>query len=1069
MDLETTPLQSRFRSLAFAAGITAMVVSAAVLLGWAAHIPWLTNLSPRFVTMKPATALCFFLSGLSLSLLAPLSSNSPTRGRVAQGMSLFVVLIGAATVMEFAAGVNLHFESLLFGGALDATGIPDPGRLSLASGIGFALLGLALLLVNVESRQGVRPTQYFALCVLYLSLLHLLGYLYDVNDLYRTFHQNSMAVHTAALFFLLSLGVLAARPDRGLAAVFNGPGIAGQMARRVLPTAAVLTITIAWIRLFFERRGFYGTGFGLAIFASANITIFSVLVFLAARSLNASIEQLNATSRDLASANQRANLTNFRLAAIIESSDDAIISKSLEGIITTWNAGAERIFGYSCADAVGKSIRMLLPPDRLAEETEILQHFAKGESVEHFESMRVRKDGKQILVSVTISPLRDATGAIVGISKIARDITETRRTEQAVQEQEARLAAIIGSAMDGIITVDARQLITMFNPAAEAMFGCQASDVLGTSLERFLPARFRAEHTEHIHVFGETQVTRRRMGRMGSIYGVRSTGEEFPIEASISKTEVQGKKIFTVILRDITDRKGAEEELRQQAVLLDLAPVFARDMNSNIILCTRGAERLYGYSKQEAVGRVSHDLLQTQFPSELRQIEKTLHSEGAWEGELNHRTRDGHQVFVHSQWVVHHDSQGKPAGILEVNGDLTELKRTQALQMRSQKLESLGTLAGGVAHDFNNILLAINGNAKLALDDLASDHPARRNLSEIAKAGARAADLIRRILSFSRPQEQNREPQAVQPVIEEALKLVRATLPASIQIESFFSPDLPPVALDSTQLHQVIVNLATNASHAIGDQPGVVTVRLSSRIVTSSDRIATPDLREGRYVCLSVSDNGAGMDRATLGRVFDPFFTTKPVGKGTGLGLSVVHGIVSSHGGAVTAYSQPGKGTSFVLFFPVADVSIIPPTAPPPVLPPAPGRQENILYVDDEEGLVMLGTLFLQRLGYQVTGHIDAAAALYDFNSRPNEFAAVVTDLSMPRMSGFDLVRELFKLRPDLPIILTSGYIRPEDQKVADALGIAQIILKPSTIDTLGHALNEILHHSLTPAKTIST
>lgn len=1068
MGLATTSFHERLRTFAFAAGITAMFVSAAVLLGWAAHIPWLTNLSPRFVTMKPVTALCFFLSGFSLSLLAHLSSQTAAARRLSQGLSLFVVLVGIATVVEFATDVNLHFENLLFGSALHATGILDPGRLSLASGIAFILLGMALLLVDVETRKGARPAQYVCLCVVYMSLLHLLGYLYDVDDLYRTFRQNSMALHTAVLFFVLSLGVLAARPDRGLAAVFNAPGIAGQMARRVLPSAALLTVAIAWVRLLFQRHGFYGTGFGLAIFASANITIFSVLVFLAARSLSASIERLDAASRDLADTNERAHRANFRLSAIIESSDDAIISKTLDGIITSWNASAERIFGYSVAEAIGRHMNMLLPPDRRPEEADILRRIAKGESVIHFESNRLRKDGQQILVSITISPLRDTSGAIVGASKIARDITETRRIEQAVQEQEARLGAIIGSAMDGIITVDARQFITMFNPAAEAMFECRASDVLGTSLEQFLPARFRAEHAQHIHVFGETQIPRRRMGRIGSIYGVRSTGEEFPIEASISKTEVHGEKLFTVILRDITDRKLAEEEMRQQAGLLDLAPVFVRDMNSNIILWTRGAERLYGYSKQEATGRLSHDLLQTQFPADLRQIEKTLHSEGAWEGELSHRTGDGHQVFVHSQWVVHYDTQGKPACILEVNSDLTELKRTQSLQMRSQKLESLGTLAGGVAHDFNNILLAINGNAKLALDDLASDHPARQNLAEIAKAGARAADLIRRILSFSRPQEQNREPQAVQPVVEEALKLVRATLPASVQIESSFSPDLPPVALDSTQLHQVIVNLATNASHAIGDKPGIITVRLSNRIVTAGDRIATPDLREGRYVCLSVSDNGAGMDRATLDRVFDPFFTTKPVGKGTGLGLSVVHGIVSSHGGAITACSQPGKGTSFVLFFPAADVSAALPPAPSPVLPPELGRQENILYVDDEEGLVMLGTIFLQRLGYRVTGHIDAAAALYDFNSRPNDFAAVVTDLSMPRMSGFDLARELLKLRPDLPIILTSGYIRPEDQKAADALGITHVILKPSTIDALGQAINEILHHNLTLAKATS-
>jgi PAS domain S-box-containing protein len=428
-------------------------------------------------------------------------------------------------------------------------------------------------------------------------------------------------------------------------------------------------------------------------------------------------------------------------------------------------------------------------------------------------------------------------------------------------------------------------------------------------------------------------------------------------------------------------------------------------MESRIVLWTRNTQQLYGYSKEEAIGKSCHELLQTQFPLPIHQIEEALHRAGTWEGELRHSTRDGRSVYVVSHWVLHHDAQGQPARVLEVNADLTELKHAQTLQMRSQKLESLGTLAGGIAHDFNNILLAINGNTKLALEELQPDHPARQNLSEIAKAGARAADLVRRILSFSRPSEQIHEPQLVQPVVEEALKLVRATLPASVLIETSFAPDLPPVALDSTQLHQIIVNLATNASHAIGDKPGTITVRLVGRNVTKEERAATPELHEGSYVCLSVADNGCGMDRATLDRVFDPVFTTKPVGQGTGLGLSVVHCIVASHGGTVTAYSQPGEGTSFVLYFPAASGTASAPA--PAVAPPVErGRHENILYVDDEEGLVMLGTVFLQRLGYQVAGHVDATAALYDFRCRPEFFAAVVTDLSMPRMTGFDLAPE---------------------------------------------------------------
>lgn len=784
--------------------------------------------------------------------------------------------------------------------------------------------------------------------------------------------------------------------------------------------------------------------------------MFTILIGWATKSLGISIEQLDSAGRDLALSNERANRTNFRLAAIIESSDDAIISKSLDGTITSWNAGAERIFGYPAAEAIGQSMRMLLPTDRLLEEVDILRRISAGQSVEHFESIRVRKDGAPILVSITISPLRDATGAVVGASKIARDITETRRIERSIEEKEARLSAIIGAAMDAVITVNEAQHITMFNPAAEAMFGCSASGALGDALERFLPARFRAEHSDRVREFGRANVTRRRMGHIGSIYGVRSNGDEFPIEASISHTEVHGEKLFTVILRDVTERKNFEQELRQQAVLLDLAPVLVRDLDNRIVLWTRGAQKLYGFTREQAVGRISHELLQTQFPAPLDQLEQALNRDGTWEGEIRHHTLDGRTVFVASQWLLHYDAQGKPSRLLEINADLTELKKVQTTQMRSQKLESLGTLAGGVAHNFNNILLAIN--AKMALEDLSLDQPVRQNLSEIAKAGARAADLVRHILAFSRPEEPKREPGSVQPVVEEALRLVRATLPAAILIETHFDPDLPWVSMDSSQIHQIIVNLATNASHAIGDQLGTITVRLYHRDVSLEDCLATRDLHVSPYICISVSDSGSGMDRAILNRVFDPFFTTKPVGKGTGLGLSVVHGIVTSYGGAISVYSQLGQGTSFLLYFPsvAASASSI---APVPVRAPTAhaGHQENILYVDDEEGLVVLGTLFLQRLGYQVTGHVDAAAALEDFRARPDFFAAAVTDLSMPRMSGFDLVRQLLAIRPDLPVLLTSGYVRPEEETLALKLGIRRIILKPSTMDDLGQALTEAL------------
>jgi PAS domain S-box-containing protein len=1056
MDNSTASLHARLRDFASTSAAVSILIPTAVLVGWGLGITWLTGISSRFVTMKPFTAVCFILSGLSLWLLAPEFSAGSPRRQIGQASAILVALTGLATTLEFASGLNLHFENLLFSAALRATGIPNPGRLSLATGIAFLLLGAALLLIDVETSHGTRPAQFLSFAIVLLSLVHLLGYLFGVEDLYRVFRQNSMAIHTAFLFLFLSLGTISARPDRGLVAIFNGPGIPGQMARRVLPAAVFFTVMIGWLRLLGERYGLYGAPFGLALFSTAVIGLFATLVGWAAHSLTTSLDQLHAASRDLALTSERANLTNARLAAIVQSSEDAIISKTLDGIITSWNPSAQRIFGYSTAEAIGQPMRMLFPPTAVSEETDILARVSRGEPVDHFESIRIRKDGAAILVSGSVSPVREANGTITGASAIVRDITEHRRVELAAMQGQASLTAIIGSAMDAVITIDDQYCVTMFNPAAEAMFRCSASDILGHPLDRLLPTRFRGEHGNHIRLFGQTNTTRRRMGRMGSVFGVRSDGQEFPVEASISQAEVHGQKLFTVILRDITERKLFEEELRQQSALLDLAPVIVRDVDNHIVLWSRGAQQLYGYSKEDAVGQISHDLLQTQFSHPRELIEQALHRDGAWEGELRHCTREGRTVFVASQWVLHYDLQGKPSRILEVNADLTDLKRAQTSQLRSQKMESLGTLAGGVAHDFNNILLAINGNTKLALDSLPPDHPVRRNLSEIAKAGTRATDLVRRILSFSRPQEQKREPQPMQPVVEEALKLVRATLPASIFIETHFQPNLPWVSMDSSQMHQIMVNLATNAAHAIGDKLGTITVRLSTRTVTADDRLGSPDLREGRYVCLSASDDGCGMDRATLDRVFDPFFTTKPVGMGTGLGLSVVHGIVSSYGGTVTAYSQPGQGTSFQLYFPAVD-AVDTTDVPGQAHPARRGNQENILYVDDEEGLVALGTVFLERLGYHVTGHIDASVALDDFRSRPAEFAAVITDLSMPRMSGFELARQLRSLRPDLPILMTSGYVRPDDQKAAEALGIRHIILKPSTIDALSQALDDVL------------
>jgi PAS domain S-box-containing protein len=382
-------------------------------------------------------------------------------------------------------------------------------------------------------------------------------------------------------------------------------------------------------------------------------------------------------------------------------------------------------------------------------------------------------------------------------------------------------------------------------------------------------------------------------------------------------------------------------------------------------------------------------------------------------------------------------------------------ERTQAQLRQAQRMQALGTLAGGIAHDFNNVLVAISGNAELATNALPAEHPSRRHLRRIEQATERATDLVRRILAFSRPQEPRRSSLPLQPVIEEVLTLLRATLPASIEIRTVFDPDAPPVLADASQVHQVLMNLGTNAAHAMQASGGVLAVRLQTVTRDAGAAAVAPELRGGRYVELSVSDTGCGMDRATLERIFEPFYTTKAPGQGTGLGLSVVHGIMKSHDGAITVESQPGVGTTFTLHFPAADPEVV--EAGPSPAGEARGDGQHILVVDDEETVVEVATLVLERLGYRVTGSTDPARALAEFRSRPEEFAAVVTDLSMPGLSGAELVQQLRLIRRDVPVLLTSGYVRDDQAEALQRLDVGDVVLKPSLVAELGRRLHRLL------------
>ena len=390
--------------------------------------------------------------------------------------------------------------------------------------------------------------------------------------------------------------------------------------------------------------------------------------------------------------------------------------------------------------------------------------------------------------------------------------------------------------------------------------------------------------------------------------------------------------------------------------------------------------------------------------------------------------------------------------------DITEHKRAHAqhvqieAQLReSQKMDALGTLAGGVAHDLNNTLAIVLGNVELARQDLGPDHPALESLEEIAKASRRSKDLVQQILAFSRRQKLERKPASLSMVVLESARLLRASVPAKVSLNVDCKADAPAVLADETQVNQILLNLCGNALQAVQDQerPGVIDVRVQACNVEE----AHGKLRPGCYARLTVSDNGAGMDEETRSRIFEPFFTTKKVGKGTGLGLSVVYSIVQAHEAHIEVQSSPGQGSTFDIFFPEINVQILPETVAAQSAKPAQGNGRHVLFVDDEQGLVRMMKRLLEGKGFRFSGYDDPRMALEAVRANPDQFDLVVTDHNMPYLSGLELAQAVLAIRANLPVILASGYITEDLRAKAVTAGVCELIYKPNTVDDLCEAV----------------
>jgi len=515
-------------------------------------------------------------------------------------------------------------------------------------------------------------------------------------------------------------------------------------------------------------------------------------------------------------------------------------------------------------------------------------------------------------------------------------------------------------------------------------------------------------------------------------------------------------------ITDITERKRAEEERMHLATAIEQTAEGLIVTNREWVIqyVNPAVERMTGYSKSEIIGKHSRILKSDKHDRAFyKNIRETLARGEVWAGHLVNRRKDGtfYDTEVTSSPVL--DSACNIISYVSIQRDITREVRLERELRQAHKMEAIGTLAGGIAHDFNNILMAIIGYTEMALYKTPEGTtPVRRDLEQVLKAGYRARDLVNQILTFSHQSDQERKVIDIVPPVKEALKLLRSSLPSTIEIRQDIAipPEKGVILADPTQIHQVLMNLCTNAAHAMRDKGGILSVSLSS-VETDADAYLVsryPDLKPGPYVRLTVGDSGHGVDPSILERIFDPYFTTKGPGEGTGMGLAVVQGIVNRHGGMITVNSEIGKGTSFHALFPRIEQEIVPEDMLAEALPTG---SERILFIDDEKTLVDLGKGMLESLGYSVTIKTNSLEALETFLAEPDAFDLVITDVTMPAMTGIELAKELMAIRPDIPIILCTGFSELINEKQAKEMGIQEFVMKPFVIGKHAKTIRKVL------------
>jgi PAS domain S-box-containing protein len=759
-------------------------------------------------------------------------------------------------------------------------------------------------------------------------------------------------------------------------------------------------------------------------------------------------------------------ISEKELSEVLEKINLAVVVCRVDTSICSCNDEALRLLGYSKEEIIGKKISEL--------QLHCLQKDGNPLSVGELPVHRVLKDGRPI-TDMIVGIRKDHSDQIVwtavniqpdfaedGINRRViisfTDITdshERRKVDKQIQQAKEEWENTVDAIRDIVIILDREMCIVRANKAAYSLSGLGFGALNGKKCFKVLYGR--SDCCEGCPSWKPGAVPTFCTGLIHD----KKSNKIFEVSSAPIVDETGKVKFLVNTMRDVTQNLYDELERKRlyTAVEQISESVIITNTIGDIEYVNPAFSRITGYAQTEVIGKNPRILKSGEHDEDFfRKMWDTILQGGVWSGRITNRKKDG-TLFKEDQTISPlYNEEGTITNFVAVNHDITKEESLERQLQHAIKMEAIGTLAGGIAHDFNNILSALIGYGQIAKGRIHADDPVQSDIDQVLLAADRAVDLVKQILTFSRQDPSEKfKPLQIQFLTKEVLKLLRSTLPTTIELKYSIQSDCSPVLADSSQIHQVLMNLCTNAKQAIGGGYGRITVNLSEVQITEKNiGDMLPLQKLGNYIYLEVTDSGCGMDQKLMERIFDPFFSTKIKDHGTGLGLAVVHGIVKKHGGEIFVDSTLGEGSTFRIYFPAQQLEMDTPTV---ATESEYGGSERIMVVDDEETIAKLFQRILSRLGYRVTVFTNSIEAVSQYRKNPDDYDLIITDMTMPQMTGAELAREILTLRPGKPVIITTGFSESIDKEKAGRIGIKEFLLKPVKKEQLSHAVRRVFSH----------